>query len=196
MINNYGGFEMTRIKSKLINFFMKDRSNRCFVEREDGIYYYHQDGKLAKGYTIIKKKKYNFDEYTGRMLVGLHNISNGGTYYFLEDGDVYKDGLKVIDGKKYYFSRATGNMQVGIRTLDDEGTKYYFLEEGDIFRGKLDIIERSIPCLRDSEDYFIMILVQRIKNYVILMSWEELREQKKQRINNDIKGLGSISLFF
>lgn len=41
MINNYGGFEMTRIKSKLINFFMKDRSNRGFVEREDGIYYYH-----------------------------------------------------------------------------------------------------------------------------------------------------------
>lgn len=91
--------------------------------------------------------------------MGLHNISNGGTYYFLEDGDVYKDGLKVIDGKKYYFSRATGNMQVGIRTVDDEGTKYYFLEEGDIFRGKLNIIERSIPCLRDSEDYFIMILV-------------------------------------
>lgn len=137
----------------LMSFIKSHKHKSGFIESNGGVYYTYRDGSLAKGYTIINNKKYNFDNITGKMMVGLHTVSNGGTYYFLEGGDVYKGGMKIIEGKKYYFSKETGNMQVGIREVDDKGTKYYFLEDGDVYKGESRLVKEYVPYYDKYEEH-------------------------------------------
>ncbi len=53
------------------------------------------------------------------MLTGLRKINDSTSYYFLNDGKVFKGGLKVIGDKKYYFSKTSGKMLTGLRKVND-----------------------------------------------------------------------------
>lgn len=74
-----------------------------FVVLDGKTYYYHENGEMAKGLTVIDNNTYYFGKTTGVMLTGLRTIS-GSTYYFGSDGKA-QSGWKTINGSKYYFKK-------------------------------------------------------------------------------------------
>ncbi len=94
-------------------------------------YYYGADGKLVKGFKVIKGKTYFFSLNKGVMQTGLRTI-NGNVYYFAESGAargvMQNSGFLKINGNYYYFN-SNGAAQTGWKTIEGRGV-YYFAESG------------------------------------------------------------------
>lgn len=94
-------------------------SQTGWVEKDDGVYYYLENGAPASGWMELDGIRYYFQN--GRMSVGLQEI-DGESYYFTEDGAL---GSGWTDG---YYLRGNGTLVTGWLSL--EGQRYYMTAEG------------------------------------------------------------------
>lgn len=62
------------------------KSSGNFKRGWDGWYYYHPDGKKAKGYTYLNGYLHYFEDKTGRLCKNFYGIHNGKQYYFGNNG--------------------------------------------------------------------------------------------------------------
>ena len=96
-------------------------------------WYFENDGKLAKGWALIKDHWFYFDD-GGRMLTNWQKV--GEDWYYMNSDGVMLSGWQLVNGKWYYFDTegAAGKMANGWRQLNGQ---WYFLDQtnGDMKTG-------------------------------------------------------------
>lgn len=128
-----------------------------FTKLSDGrIVYYNTQGHMMYGWQTIANKTYYFDQASGAMYTGEHNLS-GYWYYFGTNGQmttgfailpdqrtVYYNakgqmqyGEQNVGGKWYYFNTTDGRMVSGWYTLPDGRKVYYDTHAGGSGNGML-----------------------------------------------------------
>lgn len=88
-------------------------------------WYFENDGKLAKGWALIKDHWFYFDD-GGRMLTNWQKV--GEDWYYMNSDGVMLSGWQLVNGKWYYFGTegAAGKMANGWRQLNGQ---WYFLDQ-------------------------------------------------------------------
>ena len=101
--------------------------NAGWYQENDAKYYYHENGKSAKGFTIIDGNTYFFSRIgDNAMRTGTFQIDED-TYHFDENGVMYNAGWYEENGEKYYYYES-GKSAKGF-TVIDENT-YFFSRIG------------------------------------------------------------------
>lgn len=110
---------------------------------EEGMRYY-QKGRPAKGFVVIKKKTYFFEN--GKMVKNDWILRKGKYYYAGKKGIIIKNKLAKVDGASYYFNER-GIMQKGWQQLKKGW--YYFGPNGKMWTG-IHIIKKKVYLLNDN----------------------------------------------
>ena len=100
-----------------------------WVEREDGLFCFDENGDPISGWLQQDEKRYFLSD-EGRAFTGFHSIGEN-TYHFAPDGSM-STGWAEEDGKRYYL-RSNGTLVTGWLSL--EGQKYYLTEDGSAATG-------------------------------------------------------------
>ena len=149
--------------------------------KEDGKYFYDNNGNPVTGISPRPEGTYYFDE-TGRMMTGWVD-SPEGKRYFTEDGwmlagffeldgkQYYLDpeglmvtGWQTLQNQRYYFT-ASGAMAVGWQDTD-EGT-FYFDTDGQIQTGWLTLEEGTWYLQEDGTAYTGWMCTDEIRRYFL-----------------------------
>ena len=97
--------------------------------KEDGKWYYYENGEKVKGFKEIDGHTYYFRKKTGERVKGFRTI-DGQKYYFIKkNGHMAKGFLKLSDNK-YYFDEKTGVMAKGLTKVGDH--TYHFKKKTGI----------------------------------------------------------------
>ena len=104
-----------------------------FVEKNGKLYYYADNGKIAKGWFRSKAgNRYYFTKKDGSVRSGIVNIA-GKNYFFNKKGKMLT-GFQTYKNKTYYFDKKTGAMATKWVTTK-AGNKYYFWNDGAVRSG-------------------------------------------------------------
>ena len=104
-----------------------------FVEDEQGVRYYTEDGQIAVGEQIIDGFCYIFDE-NGYLKLGLQENSQGEKlYYIAEQPYLLVSSTQKIADDWYYFDESGVMFHSGWRY--DNSNTYYYNDDGTLVRG-------------------------------------------------------------
>lgn len=101
---------------------------------EDNETYYYENGKKVKWEKVIDGKTYYFDD-NGKMYKGLLKYNRDKKYrYFSEDGSMIKQQFVKYNGDTFYFDKQ--GIAVSWERIIN-GKTYYFDENGKMYKGLL-----------------------------------------------------------
>ena len=136
------------------------------VEKQDGCYFYEENGKKSDGLQNVGNDYYYFTVPYGVMVKSQFVRLDGKIYRFAKTGKLNKSSWFSLNGKKYY-SDDNGVIATGLTTID--GNKYYFDQDGVMQTGKKKI---------GSNEYFFDIHGQMVKSQFVTINGKIYRFTK------------------
>ena len=112
-----------------------DNNKNGWVYEDENTYYY-RDGVLLIGFNMIDGETYYFNE-DGSMYKGVLTLGEDKYLLGVKSGKLYKSGMATTPDGNIYYSDDEGKLLLGWQEY--EGETYYFSEDGSMYKGFLTI---------------------------------------------------------